>query len=667
MRRLLALTFPFLMVLTLACTEQSEPRHPPLAKPTGDSPPPSSAAAVAGRLVILGFDGVDPVRVQRLIDRGKLPHIKKLGEAGHRGPLATTNPPQSPVAWAAFATGRPAGEHGVFDFIGRYPQNYFPKIATTKISHAEHAGGVTTPARAENLRRGDSFWDVIARAGHQVLVLSVPYAYPPPADGARALAGLGTPDLRGTNSTFTLLSADPKKASAAPPAGGVLGLLRKAGFGRWQGILTGPRITVEGKKGRVELVAAVTVRLAEKLANAVEVEVGDQRFVLGPQKRSRYLRISFSAPGLEPVLGATRVTYRRGAPKPELFFEPISLVPEAPYLPVSTPPSFATELWRDHGAFKTVGWVHDTSALGGSVITEKRFLADAQATMELRADVTAAALKKGEDKVVISVFTAPDRIGHMFYRYIDKKHSAPTPGDKARFAGALDRSYEWMDAIVGRLQKELAPEDTLVLMSDHGFGSYRRGFHLNRWLVQAGYLHLKPGVKVSARLFRGVDWSKTKAYALGTGSIFLNIEGREGKGIVPAKQAAGLARQISTELKGLKDGPVVVVKEVFIGDELYAGPRRPDAPDLRVALAPGYRASWATALGGVPQGLFNNNTKKWSGDHASNHPDDVPGFVVASRPLGQGKTSPRIEDIAATAYAHCGMPVPAGVVGSSLF
>ncbi|MBS3744811.1 MAG: alkaline phosphatase family protein, partial [Wenzhouxiangellaceae bacterium] len=66
------------------------------------------------RVVILGFDGMDPVLAQRWMDEGKLPNFKRVAESGHFQPLGTSNPPQSPVAWSDFATGEHAGAHGIF-------------------------------------------------------------------------------------------------------------------------------------------------------------------------------------------------------------------------------------------------------------------------------------------------------------------------------------------------------------------------------------------------------------------------------------------------------------------------------------------------------------------------------------------------------------------------
>ena len=215
-------------------------------------------AAAPGRLVILGFDGVDPRRLAALLARGQLPAVRALAARGHLGPLATTNPPQSPVAWAAFATGQGAGQHGIFDFVARRADTYMPQVATTRLTHASQMGDVVTPARAENLRQGAAFWDVLARAGVSSRSITVPYAYPPPLDGAIALTGLGTPDARGTNASFTLLTNDPARLRQPPPAGGQIVALRPVAAGRWSGSLAGPPLRRDGVLVRPSTITVVT-------------------------------------------------------------------------------------------------------------------------------------------------------------------------------------------------------------------------------------------------------------------------------------------------------------------------------------------------------------------------------------------------------------------------
>ena len=72
------------------------------------------------KLVILGFDGLDPHLVQKWMDEGKLPNMRKLAKGGSGvRPLGTTHSPESPTAWASFATGVNAGKHNIYDVVSR--------------------------------------------------------------------------------------------------------------------------------------------------------------------------------------------------------------------------------------------------------------------------------------------------------------------------------------------------------------------------------------------------------------------------------------------------------------------------------------------------------------------------------------------------------------------
>ncbi len=621
----------------------------------------SNESTVDGpRMVILGFDGVDPRRLDTLVAAGKLPNVEALGAEGHRGSLRSTNPPQSPVAWAAFASGLPTGEHGIFDFIGRDPRTYVPKIATTRVTHASINGKQVMPAEAENLRRGDAFWDVIARGGVAVRTHTVPYSFPPPPGGARSLAGLGTPDIRGINSSYTLLTDDKTRAGKTPPAGGQIAILEPMADGGWRAMVQGPRITHDGNRKKTQ--APVVVR---PKGDALQIDIGGQRQVIAVGETGDYVTLRFVPSPLLTIQAATRVTVRKGAPNPELYVEPLSIHPSAQYLPLSVPATLAQGLWERIGAFKTVGWAHDTSALGGGAMDEEQFLAEAFTTMRWREKALLAALRNRYDTLTIAVFTAPDRIGHMFYRYIDPKHPAHDENAPPAMTQALDKSYLEMDRIIGAVRKLLDAEDTLVIISDHGFASFRRGLNLNTWLRRQGYLTVKSGVKKPRDFFLDVDWASTKAYALGTGSIFINQRGRESRGIVSPATAGALAREIAGKLRSIRDGKTPVVLAAYVGDDVFAGARRRDAPDVRVGMAKGYRASWATTLGGIPKTLFDDNTRKWSGDHSSARPEDVPGILISNRAVTVA--DPRLEDLSATAFAFTGVRGPAGTIGRPLF
>src|SRR5262245_9117238 len=84
------------------------------------------------RVVVLGFDGADAHLVEQYMAEGKLPHLQALKESGTYAPLRSTNPPQTPVSWASFATGLNPGRTEIFDFLRRTEGTYLPEFAMIK-------------------------------------------------------------------------------------------------------------------------------------------------------------------------------------------------------------------------------------------------------------------------------------------------------------------------------------------------------------------------------------------------------------------------------------------------------------------------------------------------------------------------------------------------------
>ena len=105
------------------------------------STPPANAPAKAqtpvGRTIVIGFDGMDPGLTEAWMNEGFLPNFAKLRQQGHYQPMATTNPAQSPVAWASFATGLNPGAHGIFDFLSRNAQTYGPDYSIASVTPAK--------------------------------------------------------------------------------------------------------------------------------------------------------------------------------------------------------------------------------------------------------------------------------------------------------------------------------------------------------------------------------------------------------------------------------------------------------------------------------------------------------------------------------------------------
>jgi predicted AlkP superfamily phosphohydrolase/phosphomutase len=244
----------------------------------------------------------------------------------------------------------------------------------------------------------------------------------------------------------------------------------------------------------------------------------------------------------------------------------------------------------------------------------------------------------------------------MFWRYADQGHPLYEESAPAEYRETIKNWYKQMDEILGAVLAGIGREDTLFVLSDHGFNTFRRTANINSWLRDNGYLGLKdPGAPDGDELLRNVDWPETKAYAIGFGGIYINQEGRERHGTVKpgAAAAEALKEEISEKLKLWHDEKYnrAVVSRVYKKEEIFRGKYSSGAPDLYIGFNIGYRASWQTALGGAPQELLEDNLKKWSGDHLFD-PRLIPGVIFCSRPIK--KYSPAIYDIAPTVLKVCG-------------
>jgi predicted AlkP superfamily phosphohydrolase/phosphomutase len=268
--------------------------------------------------------------------------------------------------------------------------------------------------------------------------------------------------------------------------------------------------------------------------------------------------------------------------------------------------------------------------------------------------------------MVAIVFETTDSVQHMFFRYLDKSHPALKAGPARKSAAVIEELYKRMDDLVGRVAAGLDGRSALFVMSDHGFKSFRRGVNLNAWLHQNGYLSLLPGKTESGEWFRDVDWSRTKAYGLGLGGVYLNLMGREAQGTVgPGAEAAALKAELGRKLSALRDGPngPAAITRVYDRDAVYSGPYKDNAPDLIIGYNEGYRASWDGVTGVVKAVVIEDNTKAWSGDHCID-PALVPGVLFSSLKLNTDK--PSIMDIAPTALELFGIAPPAHMDGRSL-
>lgn len=593
---------------------------------------------VSARLIIIGFDGMDPKLAQQWMNDGSLPNFSRLAAKGSFEPLATSNPPQSPVAWSGFATGLQPGGHGIYDFLRRDPLTYLPAFSISETKMPEEylsLFGMELPLDEPiiiNRRQGSPFWMDIEAEGGRATVLRVPVTFPPDPI-QRMLAGMGVPDMLGTQGTYTLYSTRPSAGSMTKSTRTVR--LRPNREGHIETILEGPVHPLKPQTG-----AMSTPMILDPVGDRVRVQLGDSTVELATGDWSGWITVDFSYFGPASVSGIVRLQLVSNYPRVKLYVSPINIDPRAPVVPLSSPPEYAAELAGKFGLYHTIGMPEETWSLNEGHLSDSSWLDMVRATLAEREAIFFDALDQHDSDVVVSVFVQTDRVAHMFYRGIDPQHPLfDETGDEGR--QAIHWIYTEADRILGETMERLGPQDRLMVISDHGFAPFRRAVHLNRWLINENFMVLKEGKSTSNVAFADVDWSKTRAYAVGLNSIFLNRQGREAGGIVDDGTAVKIKHQISRQLPTLVD-PVNgerIVDQVFDGAVIYAGNANGDAPDLVVGYLPGYRASWQTTLGAAPATLAEDNARKWSGDHCIT-PSAVPGVLFTSF-----KPDSKIEDL----------------------
>jgi len=627
----------------------------------GEAPTPAEPAEPPGRFVVLGFDGVDPDLVEQMWLQGELPELKALATSGTFSRLRSTTPPQSPVAWATFATGVLPGEHGVFDFIARDPFALVPKMGFVEYQSPtfDVYGEPVGTLQGRNLRRGDSFWSIASAAGVEVRVINVPYTWPPePVPHGGVASGLGLPDLRPTNSTSTVFSTD--FPTPAPSFGGVRAVPLTVSGGTARGTLEGPHRKSGGRS-----TCDVGFRLDDSKPGLLHITTSTAALAVQEGTWSEWILIDLPVGATRVVKGQVRFFVEAAsADRLHVYAAPVSSDPADPWVPLSHPPALARELMADAGRYKTVGWEEDTQVLNVELLGEEAWLQDVHTIMEQRTAMALAALDRGAPPLFISVWTGPDRVSHMLWRLTDPASPRYDAALAATYGEAIRDTYREMDRIVGEVRSRLADGTTLIVLSDHGFHAWHQQVHVNRWLIDNGYLVMKPG---QTSVLMGADWSQTRAYALGTGQIYLNLQGRERGGIVSFGQPRQeLLSTLQAELLALTD-PVTgapVLSAVELGEQAYSGAGTAGAPDLVLGFAPGYQSSWATRLGGVGDTVFEDNGKKWSGDHAASDASVTRGVLFVSTPVSAEE--PGIEDIAPTVLKGLGLPLPNGLDGRPL-
>ena len=605
------------------------------------------------RCIVLGMDGLDHSLLTQLIKGGKLPNFARLAEKGSYTKLVTSNPAVSPVAWSNIATGTSPECHGIFDFLHRKPKTYTPYLSLRK----SHTGLLGT--KYKTARNCDGFWKYTSDAGIPTSVIRWPVTFPAEKVNGRFLSGLGTPDVLGSEGQYTYYTTE--LFSENDPNPDVVNRVVWEDNSIWT-FLRGP-ITNRNEYSKLPLVLkklspdSVTIRLAD----AAIIEAHRRRW-------TPWIKVAFKV-GLRRIHGMVRFLLMETEPHLKLFISPVNMDPSNQAFPITWPAEFGRQLEKEIGPFHTLGMPEMVHPLSYNRYGFDEFLSQVGIIASQRTAMFSNELESFSDGLLAFVFDHTDRMQHAFWAMTDKMHPAYNEAEAKLYGNIIGDTYQQMDEIVGKAMQKIDDETALFVISDHGFGSFRRQVHLNRWLIKNGFMQLKGGNdKEGGGLYKDVDWQKTKAYALGFASVYINLTGREGCGIVKAGlEYEKLCKEIAVKLIEFVDHEKssAVVHKVYSKNRSITASRlvNDNSPDLLLGLKPGYRFSWQTALGGAPTKLIEDNTSKWTGDHIFD-PSFVPGILLSNLTINTNK--PGGLDIAPTVLECFGMPKPEHMKGVSL-
>jgi predicted AlkP superfamily phosphohydrolase/phosphomutase len=695
-----------------------------------------AAAASSPRVVILGFDGADAKLTAQWMNEGKLPNLAKLRDEGTFAPLRSTVPSQTPVSWSTFSTGLQPGRHAIFDFLKRDIATYRPSFAAFDEGKAPFLWGERNPlyiggmaalalgvvlllvlrllrvsARtaalvavvaavaagvaghaaaakllpterplAINRQQGDTFWEILGKAGKRVRVMRMPVTFPPePFDNGELLSGLGVPDTSGRiGKPFYFTS----ELFYQPRGGGefkteIVELIDNKGVIPTE--IKGPPDKLFSPPGQLNYISIPMTLTVPDSKKSLALEVSGQKLTLAPGEWSDWVRFVFPFNRLIKVHGIGRFRLISVEPEVRLYLSSIQFDPEnlPPILEITSPEDFVHTLTSRFGLFKTSGWTTDTWGIADGTADEQIFMEDVTATRIKEEEMLQGLLADDWD-VYFHYFEFTDRVQHILWRFTDPKHPSYTAAGAAQWGGKILEAYQQMDAIVGKVRAGLPQNGVLFVASDHGFASWRRTMNYNTWLFENGYLVFKGQRAEKADLqdlfdqtgefFQNVDWSRSRAYAMGLGNIYVNLKGREAQGIVePGAEYEALRDEIRLKLEAFVDAETGEhpVAHVFTRDEAYGTYDPVVIPDMFPSNSEGYRVGWQDALGIVAQQVIQTNTGAWSGDHCSVYPPLVDGILFSTLKLAHTDTA-FMGDVMPTLLALYGVQAPVKLDGKSL-
>ncbi len=520
--------------------------------------------------------------------------------------------------------------------------------------------------------QAEPFWDVLGRAGVRVAGPQAPGAFPAHAvENARILAALSTPDVAGGAGSWLRFETGEVGSGSGAAGAGIQSLrLEIDAKGAASGSLPGPIAPVAGPAGadapaperRVELPLRIEPDYGSRRAR---VAIGGESVELAEGGWSDCLRLVFPATRVLKVEAVARVCLEEcaldvsGRPRLRLLVPPLSVSPQAPPLtmPISSPRQYARDLAEDVGLFSTLGRACGDADGGESDLPAGLVLSYLDLEMQRREALLERELARDDWDVLLHVESITDCAWCLLHRFADPGHpryhavdrdgrllreqTVSAFGRSFRLEDGLKETYREMDRIAGGVLARVeagafGPRALFIVVSGHGRAPLRQVFDANVWLLRNGYLRTVGDAPSGA-----VDWTRTQAYSLGMGEIYINLRGREPAGIVAPWAFAALKAEIMRRLEAFSDpvrghGGRRVVKRAYDAAEVLAGPYAEESGDIILGFAEGYgpaRSALAGCAAAETFDTFGVGDARGRGAGCGADPDLARGILFANRRL----------------------------------
>ncbi len=216
--------------------------------------------------------------------------------------------------------------------------------------------------------------------------------------------------------------------------------------------------------------------------------------------------------------------------------------------------------------------------------TKEEIIKEVYKLTKKQVDTMKYLIKNKDWDLFFGIIPLSDRMNHTFWKYIDKGHREYDPNSK--FKNTLKDFYKFIDNRLRELLELLDKETKIIILSDHGIQRMHTRINLTDWLINEGYMILKKPLEGKTDFdLEMVDWSKTKAFAIGAyeGQIFINLKGKEKEGIVNQKGYDELVDELCEKMNKIRGDDGSILKNSFFKKkDFFKGKYEEMAPDIIV-------------------------------------------------------------------------------------